>query len=164
VTANLLDLQKNVSTETLAAFNTLGWRAEAVVADVFDWSQDSEVVVANLFLHHFEDKRLAVLLRNISQRAKLFIAIEPHRFRYAFPCAQLLRVIGCSDVTLHDAAVSIRAGFVHQEISALWPDKENWQRTERRAGLFSHLFIAQKRAVGILPAENRPADKVSSAC
>ena len=37
-----------------------------------------------------------------------------------------------------------RAGFVRKEISALWPDKQNWQLTERRAGLFSHLFIAQK--------------------
>lgn len=166
VKANLLDRQKNISPETLAAFASLGWRAEAVVADVFDWPQTSggdEAVIANLFLHHFEDARLAELLRNISQRASLFIAVEPHRFRYAFPCAQLLRFIGCSGVTLHDAAVSIRAGFIHQEISALWPDKQNWQLTERRAGLFSHLFIAQKRAAGLLPAENRPADKMPAA-
>jgi hypothetical protein len=53
-------------------------------------------------------------------------------------------LIGCSWVTIHDAEASIRAGFVRQEMSALWPDKKNWRLTERRAGLFSHLFIAKR--------------------
>jgi hypothetical protein len=148
VSATLLDLKKNVSAETLVFFVELGWRAEAVVADVFDWSPSGdadEVVIANLFLHHFEDARLAELLQKISRHAKLFIAVEPQWFRRAFACAQLLRLIGCNDVTLHDATISIRAGFAGEEISALWPDKTNWQLTERRAGLFSHLFIARRR-------------------
>jgi hypothetical protein len=147
VSATLLDLKKNVSAETLGAFVELGWRAEAVVADVFDWSPSGdadEAVIANLFLHHFEDGRLAELLQKISRHAKLFIAVEPQRFRRAFACAQLLRLIGCNDVTLHDAAISIRAGFIGQEISTLWPDKQNWQLTELRAGFFSHLFVARR--------------------
>jgi hypothetical protein len=145
VNATLLDRQDNVSAETLSAFSKLGWRAEAVVADVFEWDAESEIVIANLFLHHFEDARLAELLQNISHRTKLFVAVEPHRFHFPFPCAQMLRFIGCSAITLHDAEASIRAGFVRQEISALWPDKKNWQLTERRAGLFSHLFVAQHK-------------------
>jgi hypothetical protein len=146
--ATLLDLQKNISPETLAAFARFGWRAEAVVADVFDWSPATgadEAVVANLFLHHFEDGRLAELLHKISQNAKLFIAIEPRRSARPFVAGKLLRLIGCNDVTRHDAVISIRAGFDGEEISALWPDKKNWQLTERRAGLFSHLFIARRR-------------------
>jgi hypothetical protein len=145
VNATLLDLQKNISAETLAAFSKLGWRAQTVVADVFEWPQiETEIVIANLFIHHFEDARLAELLRIISQRAKLFVAVEPHRFHFPFPCAQMLRFIGCGKITLYDAETSIRAGFVLKEISELWPDNQNWKLTERRAGLFSHLFIAQK--------------------
>ncbi|MEI9864944.1 MAG: class I SAM-dependent methyltransferase [Limisphaerales bacterium] len=146
VTATLLDLQANVSTETLAAFASLGWRAETVVANVFDWSpvDGNDVVIANLFLHHFDDARLAELFGKISRHTKLFIAIEPHRFHRAFACAQLLRLIGCNDVTLHDAAISIQAGFLGEEISELWPDKRNWQLTERRVGFFSHLFVAKR--------------------
>ena len=145
VNATLLDLKKNVSGETLAAFSKIGWRAETVVADVFDWPQTSEeIVIANLFLHHFEDARLTELLRNISSRAQLFIAVEPHRFHFPFPCAQTLRLIGCSKITRHDAEASIAAGFVRREISVVWPDEQNWQLTERRAGLFSHLFVAKK--------------------
>lgn len=145
--ATLLDLQKNISVETLAGFASLGWRAEAVVADVFDWSPaegDYEIIIANLFLHHFTDARLAKLLEKISRHTKLFIAIEPHRFRHSFACAQLLRFIGCNAVTLHDAAISIRAGFIKQEISTLWPHQQNWQLTEQRAGFFSHLFVARR--------------------
>ncbi|MEI9961705.1 MAG: class I SAM-dependent methyltransferase [Limisphaerales bacterium] len=145
VNATLLDQKENVSPQTLAAFDSLGWHAEAVVADVFDWPQtECEIVIANLFLHHFEDAKLKELLQIIAQRAQLFIVLEPHRFRFPFPCAQLLRFIGCSKITLHDAEASIAGGFIRQEISALWRDKQNWQITERRAGLFSHLFIARK--------------------
>lgn len=143
----LLDLQKNVSAETLAAFSKLGWRAEAVVANVFNWPQTSnpdEVVIANLFLHHFEDARLAELLRLISRRAKVFIALEPRRAPWPLFCSRLLRAIGCNDVTRHDAVVSVRAGFSGRELSSLWPDKNNWQLTEKSAGAFSHLFVARK--------------------
>jgi hypothetical protein len=146
--ATLLDLQKNISPETLTAFARFGWRAEAIVANAFDWSPATsadEAVVANLFLHHFEDERLAELLRKISQNAKLFVAIEPRRSARPSVAGKLLRLIGCNDVTRHDAVVSIRAGFDGEEISALWPDRKNWQLTERRAGLFSHLFIARRR-------------------
>src|SRR5882724_13123963 len=62
VDATLLDRQKIVRAETLAAFENSGWHAEPVVADVFNWPQTpTQIVVANLFLHHFEDARLAEL-------------------------------------------------------------------------------------------------------
>jgi hypothetical protein len=101
-------------------------------------------VITNLFLHHFEDARLAELLHIISRRAKLFIAIEPRRACWPLFCSRLLWIIGCNDVTRHDAAASVRAGFAGRELSALWPDRKNWRLTERRAGLFSHLFITQR--------------------
>ena len=144
VNAALLDRQQTISMETLAAFSKIGWRAEILVADVFDWNSPAEIVAANLFVHHFENPKLAQLLQKISERARLFIAVEPHRFHFPFPCAQLLRLIGCGKITLHDAEASIRSGFVRDEISELWPDKIRWQLTERRAGLFSHLFVAKK--------------------
>jgi len=145
VQATLIDLQKNISQETLAAFASLGWHAEAMVADVFDWPQiESDAVIANLFLHHFDDEQLAGLFRMISRRTKLFIVIEPCRAHWPLFCSRWLRAIGCNDVTCHDAVVSVRAGFCGHDLSALWPEKQGWQLTERRAGAFSHFFIAQK--------------------
>ncbi len=147
-TLTLLDLQKNVRAETLASFLKLGWPAEVIVTDVFDWTPAdgaNDIIVANLFLHHFQDERLSELFENISRKAKLFIAIEPRRSALPSLAGKLLWLIGCNDVTRHDAAISIRAGFAGEEISALWPDKKSWQLNERRAGLFSHLFIARRQ-------------------
>ena len=147
VHATLLDRQKSVAPETLADFTTLGWRAGTVVADVFDWPRTFEpggVVLANLFLHHFKEARLAELLNIVSQRAELFIALEPRRARWPLFCSRLLWAIGCNYVTRHDAEVSVRAGFDDSELCALWPDKQNWELAEHRIGMFSHIFIARK--------------------
>jgi hypothetical protein len=146
-TAILLDRQKSVSVKTRRAFAELGWLAKVVVADVFDWKSSDgakQIVIANLFLHHFEDARLAGLLGKISEGAKLFIAVEPRRFALPALVGKLLWFIGCNDVTRHDATASIRAGFQGGELSALWPDKTRWQLAEHRAGLFSHVFIARR--------------------
>jgi hypothetical protein len=143
----LLDWQKIVTPETLVDFTVLGWRAEAVVADVFDWPRTFEpggVVIANLFLHHFQEARLTELLHVVSRRAELFIAIEPRRGAWPLFLTRCLWALGCNDVTRHDAAVSVRAGFDGNELSALWPDKQNWRLTEHCTGLASHLFIARR--------------------
>jgi SAM-dependent methyltransferase len=148
VKATLLDRQPAISDATVAAFAEQGWRVETLVADVFDYPLIQEpvaAVLANLFLHHFEDEALARLLLKISRQTDLFIAVEPHRFSRPAACGQLLRLIGCNAVTLHDAVVSVCAGFLGREIAALWPDQPDWELTERRTGFFSHLFVAQRR-------------------
>ncbi len=147
VRVTLLDHQKIVGLQTLSSFTPLGWRAAAAAADVFDWLpavEGMDVIVANLFLHHFEDAQLVELFRVIADHARLFVAIEPRRSRWPLFCCRLLWAIGCNAVTRHDAAVSVRAGFSGSELSALWPVDEDWQLTERRTGFFSHLFVARR--------------------
>lgn len=147
VNATLIDRQLDLSAGTLAKFAALRWKIKTVTADIFEWSPDTgieQIVVANLFLHHFEDVQLTGLFQKISCSVKLFVAVEPQRSSLPELGGLLLALIGCNDVTRHDGAVSIRAGFAGQEISALWPDKNQWQLTERRAGPFSHLFIARR--------------------
>ena len=145
VNVTLLDRQPAVSAETLAAFRQLGWPAETMVADVFNWPPaDGDIVIANLFLHHFEQARLTELLGLISRRAKLFIGLEPRRARWPLFCSHLLWVLGCNEVTRHDAVVSVRAGFSGNELSTSWPDEPGWHLTEQSAGAFGHLFIASR--------------------
>ncbi len=146
--ATLLDMQNIVTPATLAACARLGWEVDTVVADVFaapPMAEPPAAVVANLFLHHFEDAALTRLLVKIAGQTSLFIAVEPHRFSQPWVCGQLLRLIGCNSVTVHDGTVSVRAGFCGRELSALWPDAAGWELTERRSGGFSHLFIARRR-------------------
>ena len=147
VNAILLDRQNIVTPQTLAAFAPLGWRAETIVADVFDWPQvPAQIVIANLFLHHFDREPLARLLQRVASQARLFVAVEPHRFQCPALLGPMLRLIGCNAVTRHDAVVSVRAGFIGRELSALWPHPSDWELTEGSAGPFSHLFIARRRA------------------
>jgi hypothetical protein len=144
----LLDNQKIIGLPTLSSFASLGWHAEAVTADVFDWLPTVvglDVVVANLFLHHFEDTRLVELFRAVAGQARLFVAIEPRRAPWPLFCCRLLWAIGCISVTRHDASVCVRAGFTGSELSALWPVDNDWQLTECRTGFFSHLFVARRK-------------------
>jgi hypothetical protein len=141
----LADRQPVVAPETLDDFARIGWRAEVVVADVFDRPPaPCDVLLANLFLHHFETPRLRELLTIISQRTGLFIALEPRRAKWPLFCSRLLGAIGCNSVTRHDAVASVRAGFAGHELTSLWPEKDGWQLTEQSAGPFSHLFVARK--------------------
>jgi hypothetical protein len=103
-----------------------------------------DAVLANLFLHHF-DARLPELLAGIARLAPLFIATEPRRDAFTLAGSRLVGLIGANAVTRHDAPVSVRAGFAGQELTALWPE-HGWQTEERRAGLFTHLFVARRDA------------------
>jgi hypothetical protein len=113
-------------------------------ADVFDWleAHDSDILIANLFLHHF-DSDLPRLLRLVARRCRLFVACEPERSAAALAAARLLPLIGCGRVVNQDAVISVRAGFANRDLSALWPASENWELHEQRVGLASHVFVAR---------------------
>jgi SAM-dependent methyltransferase len=106
-----------------------------------------DAIVANLFLHHFEPAPLRRLLALAAQRTGVFIACEPRRSRLALHASRLLGLLGCNDVTRHDAVVSVRAGFRGRELSALWPDAGGWRLVERPAWPFGHLFVARRDAL-----------------
>ena len=148
VTLTFVDRQNIVSRETQAAFRKLGWQTESVSADVFDFLSNSgeraDAVTANLFLHHFPDEALRRLFAGVAGLAPLFVACEPSRSQRALLGSRLLFVIGCNDVSRHDAVVSVRAGFRNGELSALWPRDRDWHLREREAQPFTHCFVAQR--------------------
>jgi SAM-dependent methyltransferase len=150
VNVTFIDLQDLLRDDTKAEFAHLNWHVRAIEADIFAWLNNLDVekidaVLANLVLHHFTDAQLKLLFSRIAAQTDAFVAIEPRRSRWALFWSKLLSVIGCNAVTCHDAPVSVRAGFTRRELSALWPRDGDWQLTEHRAGLFSHLFIAQRK-------------------
>jgi hypothetical protein len=146
----LLDRAAPDGEGALRRFAGLGWTARFVEADVIEWLAGTapagfDAIFANLFLHHFESPELAEILRLVAGRAALFVACEPRRSVTASAGSRLLGLVGCNDVTRHDAVVSVRAGFRDGELSALWPDRDRWMLEERAAGLFSHVFTARRR-------------------
>jgi len=141
----LVDRASRPSPAVLQAMMRGGWKATAAQADVFEWLAgcgNLDAVFANLFLHHFDAPALRRMLEGIARAAPLFVACEPRRSKIALTGSRLLGLVGCNDVTCHDAVVSVRAGFTGHEISALWPRASNARLEERPRGLFSHAFRA----------------------
>lgn len=149
--AELLDQQDLLSPALIRQFDELQWQARSVRADIFGWASRTEVatydvILANLFLHHFEEDRLKELFASIARRTRVFLALEPRRSAFFMIVARLLWLMGCNRVTRHDAQVSVHAGFRGRELSPLWPSDSGWKLQEREAGVFSHLFLAHREA------------------
>lgn len=151
----LLDRQMPVPETTGIAFAHLGWTLRLLTVDALEWARAPtqrqltgrwDVILANLFLHHFEGDALRELLSAAADRCNAFIACEPRRSLPALLGSRLLPALAVSRDTLHDAVVSVRAGFRGRELSDMWPARSAaWRLEERPAGLFSHLFVAVRR-------------------
>ena len=158
VELTLLDRQPIVEPRTIARYGELGWAASSKVEDVMDWAhtpasrrttQDAsdrwDLIVANLFLHHFRDAQLQLLLETVAASTDRFIACEPRRDRIALASSHLIGALGVNSVTRTDAVLSVRAGFRGKEITALWPmPAVEWHIDESAAGPFSHCFCADR--------------------
>lgn len=158
VELTLLDAQPLIHRDTIKDYAALGWTAVPQVGDVFDWvagdtdrmrsgrpAQCWDLILCNLFLHHFEGAQLAQLLDAIAARSTLFFACEPRRERLAVLGSHLVGAIGANSVTREDAVLSVHAGFRGKELSALWPGPAAaWQVQEYSAGFFSHCFRAER--------------------
>lgn len=115
--------------------------------DVLDFLREAgpqlDAIVCNLFLHHLDADLLSDVLALAAGRSPLFVACEPRRARIALQASRMLWVLGCNEVTRHDAVVSVRAGFTGKELSAAWPPGD-WELEERMAWPFTHLFVARE--------------------
>jgi ubiquinone/menaquinone biosynthesis C-methylase UbiE len=142
----LVDQQRLLDERTRAAFGARQWNVRSMSMNVFDWieaeDESSELILANLFLHHFVDADLRRLFERVAQRTGFFLACEPRRSPFALRATYLLWLIGCNDLTRHDGRLSVRAGFSGSELSRLWPADRRWRLQERAAGWVSHCFAA----------------------
>lgn len=158
VELTLLDRQPLLESATVARYAALGWTAVPQVIDVLDWAANTperalasgapahwDLIVSNLFLHHFEGAPLAALLDAMAARGAHLVACEPRRGWVALLGSHLVGLIGANAVTRQDAVLSVRAGFRDKELVTLWPTQAHpWQLQEYRAGLFSHCFRAER--------------------
>jgi hypothetical protein len=145
----LVDRQDSADAAVVALLSARGFSPRRVQADGLEWlrAQPAEAgtwVLANLFLHHFTAESLRALFNALADKAELFCACEPRRDWWSLVASRMLGLIGANVVTRHDAVVSVRAGFQVEELSALWPADSSWRLRECRAGMFSHLFLAQR--------------------
>ncbi len=86
------------------------------------------LLVANLFLHHFEADALRAIGR-LCGNFEVLVFSEPDRARLPHVLGRLLHPF-IHPVTRHDLHVSIRAGFSHGELPALLDPGPGWRFAE----------------------------------
>ncbi len=92
-------------------------------------NQQTDLVFCNLALHHFADKDALTVLREMARVGKLGLAcVDLVRSRLAAFCIRLLTTFIIRDPMIrHDARLSVRRAFTHQEMKSLaqnagWPN------------------------------------------
>lgn len=149
VSLTLLDRRLAVEELTLQGLRKAGWDPTLATADVFDWldrttDEPWDIIVANLFLHHFQGDDLIRLLHAVANSTALFFCCEPRRSSLSLIGSHLVGLIGAGAVTRKDAVLSVHAGFRDHELSTNWPRDRSWSLREYSAGLFSHCLLARK--------------------
>jgi hypothetical protein len=142
-----VDRQPSIPDSALELLRRQNWLPSVIPSDLQEWIRSAtptELILTNLFLHHFHDSELRVFFKKISTLTPMFAAAEPLRALAGTIGSRLLKFLGCHSVTLHDARVSVQAGFRDHELSGLWSDRSNWSLTEQRIGPFTHFFSAEK--------------------
>jgi len=156
VELTLLDRLALVDGATVAEYARYGWTARSSVMDVLDWARAAtefsadaasrwDVVIANLFLHHFDSLELTLVLEAIAASTDELLACEPRRGWGALAGSHLVSVLGANAVTRADAVLSVHAGFRERELTAVWPRTAGWSLQEEASGAFSHCFRAKRR-------------------
>lgn len=112
---------------------SINWQTgDALKYDYFD---ENTVVVANLFIHHLDQRALWQLSEKVSP-CRAIIMAEPHRYWFSKALGFLLYPI-INHVTKHDMMVSIDAGFRFGELAGLLDIDWHWEESATLGGIRS---------------------------
>ncbi|MGA2691305.1 MAG: hypothetical protein ABSF76_02965 [Opitutaceae bacterium] len=105
------------------------------------------VVIGNLIFHQFTDGELAALGGVLRRSARVVAASEPLRRKLSRTMmAAVAPYLGANHVTLHDADVSIRAGFLGEELPVLLGMNDgHWDYACTLTPLGAYRMVATRR-------------------
>ncbi|MEO6875419.1 MAG: hypothetical protein ABI222_11430 [Opitutaceae bacterium] len=108
---------------------------------------DYAVVFGNLIFHQFSDDDLAALGAQIRRHARVIVACEPARRRLSQIYYRVFApLFGANYVSLHDAHVSIAAGFCDDELPhALGLGRSEWDCRCTTTVLGAYRMVATRR-------------------
>jgi len=106
---------------------------------------ESEIVIANLFLHHFTFEGLEILGARLSPATRLIVAAEPARHWIHTILGRLFcEIAELNHVQRHDMQVSIRAGFRGDELRQALGLGDEWRVSVRSHPLGGYRFMAER--------------------
>ncbi|MGH7945980.1 MAG: hypothetical protein ACREH8_11520 [Opitutaceae bacterium] len=105
---------------------------------------DYAAIAGNLIFHQFSDRELAGLGKKLRRAARVIVACEPQRRRFSQILYRTFApLFGANHVSLHDAHVSIAAGFRGAELpAALGLSPDEWRISCRSTLLGACRMIA----------------------
>jgi hypothetical protein len=119
------------------------------VADLrtFEGYHAYPAVIGNLIFHQFNEAELADLGARIRRSARVVVACEPERRKVSQTVmAAVAPLLGANHVTLHDAHVSIAAGFRDNELAvALGMTPGEWEVSCMTSALGASRMVAVRR-------------------
>ena len=106
--------------------------------------EDYAVIVGNLILHQFSESDLAILGEKLRRSTRVIVACEPQRRRISQVLYRSFApLFGANHVSLHDAHVSIAAGFRGSELPAsLGLSHDQWDVRCSSTALGAYRMIA----------------------
>lgn len=112
----------------------------------FDGYAAYPIIIGNLIFHHLSDDELGQLGERLRRHARVILASEPTRSRTSpVMFAVFGRLLGADRVTLHDARVSIEAGFLGRELPDLLGLGADWDVRCHTTLLGAYRMIAVKK-------------------
>lgn len=133
-------------------------RGDALALPYPDGSFD--IVLASLILHHMEGEEQVRLLRElyrVTRRAVLVNDLRRGRWPFLVTWASL-RLVSRSRLIHHDGPLSIRRGFVADEVRAL-AQAAGWARARVTRHAFFRLALVGKKSANQLDGTADPVDK-----
>ena len=145
--------QRLCQTRDLHAFDLAprpaSWPADAAWTQGDLFAQNlppSQVLIANLFLHHFQAEQLHLLGSRIAPETQLILAAEPARYRiHTFMGRLFCSLTQLNWVTRYDMQVSIRAGFRGQELPDFLGLDSSWEISVRETVFGGYRMMARRK-------------------
>jgi hypothetical protein len=104
---------------------------------------DTQIVIANLFLHHFTQEQLRLLGAQLSPVTRLIVAAEPaRRWIYSLLGRLFCEVAELNHVQRFDMQASIRAGFRGRELQGALGLGDEWQVSAHEHPMGGYRFMA----------------------
>jgi hypothetical protein len=122
-TVQIISLDRNKRVCNFIKKNN-NYKPMVVCGDAFNLpfkNKSVDIIHASLFLHHFDNENLKIILKKFNDAAKHGIVINDlHRSLRAFLAIKILTLLfSRSELVRSDAPISVRKGFVKRELTGL---------------------------------------------